>query len=573
MAKPKISVVIPVYNAEKFLKKCLDSVINQPMREIEIICVNDGSTDNSALILEEYANKDDRISVVHQPNSKAGAARNNGLERACGEFVHFVDADDFLADDIYHNLYDIADKNKLEWLLFKGKPVDLETEQFVGGALAEYLSQSHMIKSDYEKPFSFKDGVDRLTAHPMYPPWANLYCREFLIKNNLKFDTLQQFDDHYFYFAAAARAKRILVADVCAVYHRTNNPNSSTGGHLKHFAKHFISFKNIFDDCKFLDRKLYAAVLRAELNSIFYCYNEIKEQNMNFEAAHKQICEFVRDFDQHLIKEVSKGAWWALDFVMILLEEINKSENLTKHERARRIKACLKLPRPSVPIDTVPFGSRVALASARSVGRNVHDILTRFNNCKAELNDIFYRYNEIKEQNINFQAAHKQMCEFVRAFDQRLVKDVSKGAWWALDFTMILLEALSKDENLTKNEKARRIKACLKLPCLPVPVDKVPFGSRVALAGASSVGRNVHYILTRFIGCEVVTWVEWEDAQDEWSKNNPLITAPNNITDNEFDYIFLAMTEPEIATGVSAWLTGGKGVCAKKIISVVSDLV
>ena len=95
MEEPIVSVIIPVYNAEKFLKQCLNSVISQTLKEIEIICVDDGSTDNTNAILKAFSEKDQRITVIHQQNAGAGAARNNGLRRAKGKYLSFLDADDF----------------------------------------------------------------------------------------------------------------------------------------------------------------------------------------------------------------------------------------------------------------------------------------------------------------------------------------------------------------------------------------------------------------------------------------------------------------------------------------------
>ena len=95
MNMPKISVIMPVYNGEKYLNQCLDSVIGQSLQDIEIICVNDGSTDSSPDILRSYAAKDPRVKVFDQPNLNAGAARNLGMKYATGEYYSFLDADDF----------------------------------------------------------------------------------------------------------------------------------------------------------------------------------------------------------------------------------------------------------------------------------------------------------------------------------------------------------------------------------------------------------------------------------------------------------------------------------------------
>ncbi len=95
-AKPKISAIIPVYNSQQYLKNCLDSILNQDLQELELICVNDGSSDNSLNILNDYAKKDSRIKILNQQNQGQGAARNKGIKAAKGEYLIFVDSDDMI---------------------------------------------------------------------------------------------------------------------------------------------------------------------------------------------------------------------------------------------------------------------------------------------------------------------------------------------------------------------------------------------------------------------------------------------------------------------------------------------
>lgn len=110
----KISVIIPVYNAEKYLKKCVDSVLSQTLKEIEIILVNDGSTDKSGYICDEYAAKHQNIKVIHQENLGASAARNAALNIAVGKYIGFVDSDDYISNDMYRQLYDIANTKQID---------------------------------------------------------------------------------------------------------------------------------------------------------------------------------------------------------------------------------------------------------------------------------------------------------------------------------------------------------------------------------------------------------------------------------------------------------------------------
>ena len=122
---PKVSIVIPIYNVEQYLRECLESVVNQTLKEIEIICVNDGSTDSSPEILKEYAEKDNRIKVISKPNSGYGHTMNVGIDAAIGEYIGIVESDDYVKLDMYETLYNIAKKNDLD-------VVRADFERFVG---------------------------------------------------------------------------------------------------------------------------------------------------------------------------------------------------------------------------------------------------------------------------------------------------------------------------------------------------------------------------------------------------------------------------------------------------------
>ena len=108
----KVSIIVPVYNVEKYLRQCVDSIVNQSLKEIEIICINDGSTDNSLQILEGYAQRDKRIKIINKRNEGLSTARNTGMEYATGEYIGFVDSDDFINEKMYENLYKNAKSNK-----------------------------------------------------------------------------------------------------------------------------------------------------------------------------------------------------------------------------------------------------------------------------------------------------------------------------------------------------------------------------------------------------------------------------------------------------------------------------
>ena len=115
---PKISIIIPVYNVQDYLAMCLDSVCYQSMKDIEIICVNDGSTDNSLAVLHAYKRRDKRIIIIDKENEGSGVARNTGLKIARGEYVYFVDGDDWLEQDVLLKTSKKADETNADIVIF-----------------------------------------------------------------------------------------------------------------------------------------------------------------------------------------------------------------------------------------------------------------------------------------------------------------------------------------------------------------------------------------------------------------------------------------------------------------------
>ena len=127
MSKVKVSVIVPVFNVGEYLSTSLDSILNQTLEDIEIICINDGSTDDSLNILEYYAKKDKRIKIISKENEGQGTARNVGLDNAQGEFISFVDADDFIKKDMLEKLYNKSVNGNLDLVMCKVSSFDNET--------------------------------------------------------------------------------------------------------------------------------------------------------------------------------------------------------------------------------------------------------------------------------------------------------------------------------------------------------------------------------------------------------------------------------------------------------------
>ncbi len=200
MGDIKVSVIIPVFNTEKYLNECIESVISQTLKEIEIICIDDGSTDFSPQILKEYASKDDRISIISQSNKGAGIARNEGIRRARGKYVMFMDADDYYPDDdVIESLYNAAERNNVyiaggEFSHIRSDGYIEDSQEFEGNPLLYgyvYAKEDIIRFKDYQ----FDYGYHRF-----------LYKRQFLIDNRLFFPNLTRFQDPPFFVRTLSKA-------------------------------------------------------------------------------------------------------------------------------------------------------------------------------------------------------------------------------------------------------------------------------------------------------------------------------------------------------------------------------
>ena len=209
---PKVSVIIPVYNTEKFLRKCLDSVCNQTLQDIEIICINDCSTDGSLEILREYAGKDNRIKLIELlENCGAAKARNIGIDIAEGEYLGFVDSDDFIDLDFYKKLYG------------KAKETDADA---VKGKL--YLYDINTNKVYLEAWIDINDSVKKNKANFYFTFTTAIYKSSLIKEYNIRFlEGLIHFEDPYFTINAATHYNKLEVIDD-AKYYYINNPNSTS---------------------------------------------------------------------------------------------------------------------------------------------------------------------------------------------------------------------------------------------------------------------------------------------------------------------------------------------------------
>lgn len=258
---PKVSVVIPIYNSAEFLKECLDSVLAQTLKEIEVICVNDGSPDNSLDILQDYERKDSRVKVISQENQGAGAARNHGLSVARGEYLSFLDSDDFFDKDMLKEAYEAAHTSEADVCVFDADLFNHTTKKFRKCTWA-FRRQFFPDRN----PFSPLDEDVRDNIFRMFNgwPWDKLFRREFVQRIGLQYQNLRTTNDMFFVFVGLARAKRIVTVDKVLAHQREEIKTSLSRTREKSWDCFYIALIAMQNELK--KRRIYDRLERAFVN-------------------------------------------------------------------------------------------------------------------------------------------------------------------------------------------------------------------------------------------------------------------------------------------------------------------
>ena len=268
---PKLSVIIPVYNVEKYLPQALESVIKQTFADIEIICINDGSTDNSLTILENYAQKDQRIKLINKQNAGYGAACNDGLSLAQGEFIAILEPDDYIKPDMYENLLNLIQKN------------DADIAKCTFSEVLEYKKPPQIQTISWSKNFDLPVTVFNIYQHPeflyFHPSiWSCIYKTAFLKENNIKFITPKGagWADNLFQVQTMCLAKKIIYTN--EPYYNYRKYYFSESDALKDYTIPFERSKEIhqwLNEQNINDENLLACLYKRELTYIHLMLSSI----------------------------------------------------------------------------------------------------------------------------------------------------------------------------------------------------------------------------------------------------------------------------------------------------------
>lgn len=279
----KVSIIVPVYNSEKYVAETIKSLMSQTLKDIEIILVDDGSKDSSGAICDEYAAKDERIVVIHKENGGLADARNTGMKVATGKYTMFLDADDLFEEDSCENMYNVIEKAQTDYVIGNYQMMDDDGTRWTNTAFdTEKYQEFELDKHDYKKSFF----VMNSTA------WNKIYNTQFLRDNDITFKVPSPSEDDYFTSVCYIKAKKGFYTPKVMILYR-NVPNSlSKKCPLKYFKGIHYAYKTIYETFMENNEKNYYRYVYAKKNAYLLCQLIDSEDVSNEEKI-----EALRDFE------------------------------------------------------------------------------------------------------------------------------------------------------------------------------------------------------------------------------------------------------------------------------------
>ena len=282
MNKPKVSVIVPVYNSEDYVGNTIESIISQTLHEIEIILVDDGSTDNSGKICDDYAKKDERILVVHKPNGGLADARNAGMKVATGKYMMFIDADDLFEKDSCEHMYNTIEKNEVDYVIGNYQMMDNDGTRWSNSAFDPEKYQDFRLHiHDFKNSFF----VMNSTA------WNKIYRTQFLIDNKITFDVPAPAEDAYFTSVCYMKAVYGFYTSKVMYLYR-NSPNSiSKGRAAKYFNGIDYAYRKIYETFKENGEIGHYRYVYAKINAYLAC------QLIDSDISKEEKIGYLKDFE------------------------------------------------------------------------------------------------------------------------------------------------------------------------------------------------------------------------------------------------------------------------------------
>lgn len=302
----KISVIIPICNSEKYLHQCLDSILHQNINDIEIICVDDHSTDSSVETLEAYNKIDSRLTIIqNNVNLHAGVCRNIGLEKAKGEYVLFLDADDMLFKGALEKVYETAKRYDADIVRCKAEDFNDITGQC---SRTPHNSLKKVPVFLFDRKIKYKSCYC-LFSKICVAPWGGLFKRSFLINEKIRFNSLVCINDRSFFWESILKAKTIVFSKVFLVNYRTNINTSLVGRRIVNFSYHFKSYELVYNVTSAMPPKMRRNILNAEMFDMAH-WLEKSVGTVYFDDIVKMMREFLCNMDKAVWNNIKLCRWY-----------------------------------------------------------------------------------------------------------------------------------------------------------------------------------------------------------------------------------------------------------------------
>ena len=396
---PLVSLVIPVYNAAPYLRMCLDSVLGQTYPALDIVCVNDGSSDGSLQILQEYAAGDKRIRIFSKANEGKGAAsaRNMGLSRVAGEYVQFVDSDDFFASDMVETLVEKATRLNADVVICAGQIYDHEKQRVTGR-----LPHPDLYYAPDFEPFSWKDCPEYICEIADFYAWNKLFRRKLLTDNRLCFTPIPIADDQDISMLAPIMAKRVAVVDRALINYRVGTGNSQCDSQTRHPEAAYAGVYPVVKRLRALG--VYEEVKQSYLNvavrlmrEYFDRMTELEKLKELYRIYREEVFPFLgaENLPENYFHDRRVGSWYA----MVCTKPLD--EILFDAARAGGGTMTTAPLRFQVPYDKVARNSRIVLVGKGLPGRYWYSQLLLSDYCEV----VYWTDSETHiPQNLSFDA-------------------------------------------------------------------------------------------------------------------------------------------------------------------------
>lgn len=305
---PKVSIIVPVFNVESYLNQSIESLRNQSLEDIEIICVDDSSNDNSFGILKDYEKKDKRIKVFQIDHKNAASARNRGLEEATGKYIGFVDPDDWVDSCMYEKLYRKIEENNCEIVISQAVSYH-ENRLFFKYTRGTYRFKG-VDKTFFNKPFCALDLGKRAFKLPVSCQ-VKLFSRKFIEQNNIKFPDIDTSEDQQFFVHTLVLAKKIICLDEFLYYYRKKRKGShsfSRSLHAKDAIKVFYQIEQLLEQLQLLESFKFQFLSKYARSSLKWYQKADKSVKDDYLRELKpQIEHILKKYDK---EELKKFLWY-----------------------------------------------------------------------------------------------------------------------------------------------------------------------------------------------------------------------------------------------------------------------